>query len=129
VSRPERQFPRFALEAEITITGDGIATRGRTSNVSRGGICATVAGALPRGAQVEVSMVLVFAEDSFSEPLTVPARVVWSTPFDDQHQLGLSFRPLSPDQLHYLAMFLRFLEDGAATTRSKTPTKRDPFES
>lgn len=57
-------------------------------------------------------MSLVFGEDSFSEPLVLPARVVWCTPIGDLFQLGASFMPLTTEQQSYLAMFLRYLEAG-----------------
>jgi hypothetical protein len=55
----------------------------------------------------------VFDETSISEPITLPARVVWATEFDPgQHQVGVSFLALPPVQKTYLDMFLRYLEDG-----------------
>jgi hypothetical protein len=44
-----------------------------------------------------------------SEILPLPARIVWSTPLDDGHQVGLAFRPLTPEQTKYLDLFLRYL--------------------
>jgi hypothetical protein len=111
----ERQYPRYALEAEVVVHHEGAPmARGRTANVSRGGLCANVAGPLPRGTAVEVELALVFENEQFSEPLVVPARVVWCTQIGGGWQLGMSFLALGPDRARYLELFLRFLSDGQA---------------
>src|SRR5262245_53960156 len=93
MSRHERQFPRYALAAEIEIRphGAGTARRGRTSNLSRGGLCALIDAAIPTGRTVDVQIALVFAEGSFSEPLVLGARVVWCTQLGAAYQVGVSF--------------------------------------
>ncbi len=121
----ERAFPRHAVDAAITLSRGGeIVARGRTRNLSRGGLCAVVGAAVPRGAVVDVGISLVFSADGVSEPLTLPARVVWCTSFSDAEQIGLSFLPLDPTQAAYLDMFIRYLvthdDDGG-------PTSDDPF--
>lgn len=121
----ERAFPRHAVDAAITLARGGeIVARGRTRNLSRGGLCAVVGAAVPRGAVVDVGISLVFSTDGVSEPLTLPARVVWCTSFSDAEQIGLSFLPLDPTQASYLDMFIRYLvthdDDGG-------PTSDDPF--
>ena len=83
---------------------------GRTTNVSRGGLCATMADAIVVGVDLEVDIALVF-EDTQSEPLRLPARVVWCTVVDEAYQIGLSFRPLTADHTKYLTVFLRYLEN------------------
>ena len=105
-----RHYPRYAVEACIefvTLTG---ATEGRTSNVSRGGVAADVDRPLPPGLVLNIRMSLVFDEDSISEPLVLPARLVWCTPVGDSFQLGAAFTNLSDEQETYLAMFLRYLD-------------------
>ena len=62
------------------------------------------------GTELQVDLQLVFEDESQSEPLRVPARVVWCTPLDDGHQVGLAFKPLSAELTKYLGMFLRFLD-------------------
>lgn len=121
----ERAFPRHAVDAAITLARGGeIVARGRTRNLSRGGLCAVVGAAVPRGAVVDVGISLVFSADGVSEPLTLPARVVWCTSFSDAEQIGVSFLPLDPTQAAYLDMFIRYLvthdDDGG-------PTSDDPF--
>lgn len=113
MAQSSRRYPRFATEAAVELrVGDRVIS-GRSTNISRGGFCAVVGDMLKPGEQVVVSMALVFAEDTFSEPLELPARVVWCTPFaDNEHQLGTSFLPLSEQQQKFLTLFLRYLEQG-----------------
>jgi hypothetical protein len=128
MSRPERQFPRYALEAAVEIRphGAGSLRVGRTSNVSRGGLCAVVDTAIPVGRTVDVEIALVFAEGSFSEPLAIPARVVWCTDLGDGHQVGLAFQGLVAGQREYLELFLRYLAEGAAARRVAAADDDDP---
>lgn len=110
----DRLSPRYALNAEIAVhdqTGRPLAT-GRATNLSRGGVCAEVDRLLVCGASIEARIALVFDEDSVSEPLVLPARVVWCTPIGGTHQVGLSFLPAPDERLHYLDMFIRFLAEG-----------------
>jgi hypothetical protein len=129
----ERQFPRYAIDAEITLRNrGGVIARGRTTNLSRGGLCAELDGAPVRGQSVEVGIALVFTNDSLSEPLPLPARVVWSTSLGDVHQVGLSFLGLTPEQTGFLDMFIRFLADGQAATdeeeSSRSRSQSLPFD-
>jgi hypothetical protein len=107
-----RQYPRYAIEAAIEFVTPAGTTQGRTQNVSRGGLAASVERPIPPGLKVDVRMSLVFDEDTFSEPLVLPARVVWCTPLEDGFQLGTAFLPMSNEQRSYLAMFLRYLKEG-----------------
>ncbi|HVV85670.1 MAG TPA: PilZ domain-containing protein [Kofleriaceae bacterium] len=115
--RAARQFPRFAIDAavEVVVAGD-VRARGRTRDLSRGGLSAAVGVAtdedLPRGARVDVRIALRLEAGHTSEPLLLPARVVWSTPLAGARQLGLAFLPLTRDQLADLELFVRFLDDG-----------------
>jgi hypothetical protein len=124
----KRQFPRFAHEATVSLTGAGITATGRTFNVSKGGLCAMVAQRLPVGTKVDVELALVFADATHSESIQLPARVVWATALEDRFQVGLAFAPLRPDQLKHLELFLRFLEEGASQRRATTETNGSPFD-
>lgn len=124
----EREHPRYAHEAAVTLHVGGAAHAGRTNNVSRGGLCALLAQAIPTGAEVEVDLQLVFDEETHSEPLRIPARVAWCTTVDDAYQIGLAFKVLTPELGRYLAMFLRYLDDGsAAAAEPREPTLDDRF--
>ena len=122
MTRSERQHPRYAHEAVITLHVAGNAHQGRTSNVSRGGLCADLAAAIPAGTELEVDLQLVFDDATHSEALRIPARVAWCTDVDDAHQIGLMFRPLAAELAEYLTMFLRYLDDRS------TPTKQSKSE-
>ena len=124
-----RASPRYALEAEIEVSAASGIARGRTDNLSRGGFAAVVDQAIERGSTVRVKIALVFAEDSFSEPLELTARIVWDTALDDGHQVGASFINMTADERDYLVMFLRYLAEGAeaADDADDQPEDDDPF--
>src|SRR5204862_4104119 len=77
VSRPEREHPRYAHEAAITLHTPGRSISGRTCNVSRGGLCATLAEPIAIGTDIEVDLQPVFDDGRQSEPMRLPARLVW----------------------------------------------------
>ena len=106
-------YPRYAHEAAITIDAGSRAIAGRTRNVSRGGVCVTLAEALVVGVDLVVDLQLVFSGDQQSEALTLPARAVWCTAVDDVYQVGLRFLALAPEAADDLTMFLRYLDDAA----------------
>ena len=129
-----RQSPRYALEAAVELRAGELIARGRTDNLSRGGMCVIVDRAIDRGAEVVASLVLIFDADTASEALDLPARVVWATTLaGDQHQLGIAFLGLEADQKNFLDMFLRYLEEGLAAREPEledsTDDPEDPFAS
>lgn len=81
--------------------------------MSRGGVCASVVTDLAVGTDVDLDLHLVFEDNLLSDALRLPARIVWSTSVDDGAQIGLAFRPLGPDQLRLLAVFMHDLDDEA----------------
>lgn len=111
MNRSEREYPRYAHEAAITLNTPGRAISGRTTNMSRGGLCATLSEQITVGTEIEVDIQLVFEDDLQSEPLRVPARIVWCTSVDDGHQVGVRFLPIDHERNGYLTMFLRYLDD------------------
>jgi PilZ domain-containing protein len=124
-----REHPRYAHAAVVTLHLRGVEpVRGESDNLSRGGLCAVVTGLstpLATGADIEVDIQLMFDEATQSEPLRLPARIVWCTPVDETHQVGVAFRPLDADQSDYLTMFLRYLDDGTKAPRSKRESTLD----
>lgn len=124
MSTIERQHPRYAADVAIRFYIDGRVVDGRTRNVSRGGLCADLGSALPTGANVDVDMMLVFEDNSVSEALRLPARVVWCTAFEGAYQIGVAFRPLDKQRTEYLNLFLKYL-GGDKPQRSKTATDID----
>jgi len=112
--------PRYAHEAAITLNTPGLAISGRTNNMSRGGLCATLPEPITVGTAIDVDIQLVFADDLQSEVLRVPARIVWCTSLGESHQVGVRFLPLDGEKSEYLTMFLRYLDVGG-TTKAKQP--------
>jgi c-di-GMP-binding flagellar brake protein YcgR len=125
----DRQFPRYAIEAELVIQPrtDARPRRGRTSNLSRGGLCALIDDPIAMGAMVDIQIALVFAEGHTSESLTLPARVAWCTALGASHQVGVSFQSLLAGQREYLELFLRFLAEGAQHRAVEPVIDDDPF--
>ena len=109
-----RQFPRYAIEAAVTLTVGGRDVHGRTANLSRGGACAMMEEPIAVGERVAIEMALVFDNDSLSEPLSLVGRVVWCTAVEKKHQVGLSFVGLKAEQAKYLDIFLKYLKEGGA---------------
>lgn len=115
----DREHPRYAHEAVVTLRVAGKLHQGRTTNVSRGGVAAEVANAIAVGTEIECDLQLVFEDDAQSEPLRVPGRVVWCTALEDVFQVGVVFKPLAADKAQFLTMFLRYLDDSGP--RGKQP--------
>jgi len=105
-----RQHPRYAVELDAEALFDGRRFAGRTQDISRGGFCLILPEPLPVNAVGQVKLALVFSENQFSEQLTLPAVIVWCTPFGGGHQVGIKFSGLSPEIQGYLTLFIQFLE-------------------
>lgn len=123
MTTPERQHPRYAHEVEVTVrwgaNGSSKSTRGRTRNVSRGGLCANVDHAIAVGTDITLDITLVFDNDTQSEALTLPARIAWCTVVDDDFQIGVSFKPMSAERHELVQLFLKYL--GEERSRGKQP--------
>jgi Tfp pilus assembly protein PilZ len=125
MDRPQRLHPRYAYAAAITLHDRGQYHHGHTNNISRGGLSASFAFPIAAGTEIDVAIQLMFDDGMESEPLRVAGRVAWCTSVDDEHQIGLSFRPLPVEQADYLALFLRFLERGQRSATPAHPTSVD----
>lgn len=100
---------------------------GRTRNVSRGGLCATLVDPIPVGVDVELDLVLVFSDQLQSDALRVPARVVWCTPLDEAHQIGVAFRPMEARRAEQLDVFLQYLKEHPGDKPAGKPSVDDRF--
>ena len=100
---------------------------GRTRNVSRGGLCATLVDPIALGTNVELELVLVFDNEVQSDALRLPARVVWCTQVDEASQIGVLFRPLDTARAKQLELFLTFLDDQEAERRPRAANIDDRF--
>jgi PilZ domain-containing protein len=109
-----RAHPRYALEVDAQVRLQDRVLPIRTKDVSRGGLCFGAPIPIPAGTPVELSLSLVFDEQTFSEPLVVRARVVWCTTLEPKrHQVGTAFIAMTNEQRAYLDLFLRYLKEGA----------------
>lgn len=123
----QRQYPRYAHEAALTLVAGGQQVTGTTSNLSRGGVSAVMTAPIRVGTRGALELALVFSANELSEKLSIDARVVWCTALGEHHQVGMSFGALDPEQLQFLELFLRFLDEGA-TQRRVAGTRRGPFD-
>jgi hypothetical protein len=125
VDRPQRQHRRYAHEAAITLLAPGQEISGRTFNVSRGGLCATLSEEIAIGTEIQIDIQLVFEHEHRSEALRLPARIAWCTSIDDSHQVGVQFLPLDAETGEYLTIFLRYLIDEDAAKTKQTAVSID----
>ena len=126
MSRPEREHPRYAHEAFITLHAKGTAIEGRTTNVSRGGIAADLDQPIANGTDVLLDLQLVFDDDVRTDALRVAARVVWCTTLDDGYQVGLAFKPLDAEKTQLIALFLKYLDSSGP--KQKAPKGERPVD-
>ena len=119
MDRPQRLHPRYAHEAAITLLTPGQEVSGRTSNVSRGGLCATLPEEIAIGTEIQIDIQLVFENERRSEALRLPARIAWCTSIDEGHQIGAQFLPLDSETVEYLTIFLRYLDDEDIACKTK----------
>ncbi len=106
-----RAHPRFACDLEAMIETEGsMMLDGRTVDISATGIAVTAAAHVRPGNDVILHLRLLL-EGVTSDPLPIPARIVWSTPTQGQYQLGAYFRDgeFAPASRKGLEVLLRFL--------------------
>lgn len=127
VTRAEREHRRYAHDIAVTFRVGGKAFEGRTRNVSRGGLCATISDAVDSGTDLDVEIVLVFDDGMQSEALRLPGRVAWCTTVDEANQIGVSFRGLDKKRADYLGMFLRYLDDSHTESPVREQSLDDRF--
>ncbi len=127
MSRLEREHRRYAHDVAVTFRVGAEALEGRTRNVSRGGLCATITDALSTGTDLDLDIVLVFDDGMQSEALRLPGRVAWCTTVDEAYQIGISFRALDKQRAEYLSMFLRYLDDVQSDQPDDEPSLDERF--
>jgi hypothetical protein len=112
-----RKHPRFSIDVDATIKrGTSPDFKARTRDLSLTGICLISTSPLTVGLVETISLVLAFGQGAYSEPLTLPGRIVWCTPIGASYQIGAMFEDISDEQDSYLDMFLQFL-DGTLSPR------------
>jgi len=112
-----RKHKRFSVDVDATVrTENGTQVSARTRDVSQTGICLIGDQSVSAGENLIVDLVLAFANDSYSEPLRLSARVVWCTPIGGHFQIGAMFDEVSEEKDTFLEMLLQFL-DGTLAPR------------
>jgi len=106
-----RRHRRYAVDVEATLGIAGIRVRARTRDISRTGICLISTEPVAPGTLAPLELVLAFGEDSYSEPLSLSARIVWCTELGGSFQVGAMFDDVTDQQDGFLEMFLQYLGD------------------
>lgn len=121
-----RKFRRFTVDVDASIMLSG-ATRipARARDLSRTGICLIAAQGIERGQPLEVTLVLSFSNNAFSEPLRLRGRVVWCAAIAQSFQIGAMFEDVTEDQDGSLELFLHFLDGTLAPRGSDDPDGAD----
>ena len=104
-----RSQPRYALDVDCSIMALGATLRARTRNLSRSGISCMVQQTLVPGTEVVFEMALSFGGDEYSEPIRLPATIMWCTKVGQAWQLGARFEAAQPPMGELLEVFLQFL--------------------
>jgi len=112
----KRQHPRFACDVQAELRLPGQVLPVRAVDISRGGICLLGDQQAALGVHVGVALTLILRSGQHSERLVLPARIIWSTPLRDGHQIGCKFAELSAADTQYLETFLRFVRGEVRAT-------------
>lgn len=109
MSENRRRDPRFevSVTAEIVVGED--VFEGETKNISASGVNLEVDGIIQDS--IEVTLMLMLTQDGIedptTEPLSLPAHVMWVAPTDaGAHMVGLRFGTLGAGQQERLAGLL-----------------------
>ena len=105
-----RGQPRYSLDVDCTIMALGTTLRARTNNLSRTGVSCMVRQMLAPGTELVIEMALAFGGEEYSEPIRLPATVMWCSKVGAAWQLGARFEEAKPPMGELLEVFLQFLE-------------------
>jgi hypothetical protein len=135
-AKDARQFPRFAVDLQVTVSIGERRLSARTRDVSRSGLCLVSREEIPLDTEIQVELVLAFATGGFSEPLGVLGRVVWCTGLFGAYQIGVMFVQVDAERSRHLDMFIGLidgslspgqpLDDDEVTDKPLDPD--DPFQ-
>jgi hypothetical protein len=129
-----RQFPRFNVDIQVSVSVGSQHYVARTRDISRSGLCLISLEAIPREMEIAIELVLTFGTDGMSEPLNVVGKVAWCTALFGAYQIGVMFVKVDEEQARYLDMFIGFLDGSLASGEflheeipAKRPDPDDPF--
>ena len=109
--RPSRrQYPRYNVDVQVSVSIANEHFEARTRDVSRAGLCLVASEPISRETEISLELVLTFGEDGMSEPLKILGRVAWCTALFGAYQIGVKFVKVDEELARYLNMFVGFLD-------------------
>lgn len=108
--KDSRREQRRAIDVNVTVSVDGKVLGARTRDISRSGLCLVSDTEIGRDTDLELRLVLSLGTQNMSEPLLVGGRTVWCTALFGKYQIGVMFADLDDEQLHFLDLFMRFID-------------------
>ena len=122
--RDARVHARYAAEVDGTMRVKDREVRIRTRNVSRGGLCFIVDHEVPRGADVDLELALLFEGGSYSDSIKLKARIVWCTLLaKGRWQVGTSFFAVTGETRRFLDVFVKYVQAAADRKPGAEPTE------
>ena len=100
-----RKHTRFMIDLRLVVKVAGATLHGRTSNISGGGLGATVAGDIPLGTEVRLEFQLPVEKSGEIENIAVNCVVRYRQGF----QYGFEFTNLSQQQFEMVERATRYL--------------------
>jgi len=110
IRKDSRREQRKAIDVNVTVSAGGKVVAARTRDISRSGLCLVSDAEIGRDTDLELRLVLSLGTQNMSEPLLVGGRSVWCTALFGKYQVGVMFADLSDEQLHFLDLFMRFID-------------------
>ena len=125
--RPSRrQYPRYNVDVQVSVSIANEHFEARTRDVSRAGLCLVASEPISRETEISLELVLTFGDDGMSEPLKILGRVAWCTALFGAYQIGVKFVKVDEELARYLNMFVGFLDGtiapGGLLTEGEEPT-------
>jgi hypothetical protein len=122
-----RRHQRYAVDVQATLGIGSLRVQARTRDISRTGICLISTEPLTPGTLAPLELVLAFGEGSYSEPLSLSARIVWCTELGGSFQVGAMFDDVTDQQDGFLEMFLQYLGEALSPDDEPGGFNDDPF--
>jgi hypothetical protein len=113
-TKDPRQFPRFSVDIQVSVSLGDRKLAARTRDISRSGLCLISDEEIPRDSEIAVKLVLTFAAGGFSEPLPLEGKVAWCTALFGSYQVGVMFVRVEGERARYLDMFVGLLDGSLA---------------
>jgi PilZ domain len=130
--KDSRQFPRYPVDLQVSVSAGKRQLSARTRDLSRSGLCLVSGHQIPLETRIEIRLVLSFAAGGHSEPLILFGRVVWCTALFGAFQIGVMFVDLDLERARHLQMLVAILDGSPSEPADEEDTDRhgdpdDPF--